>query len=618
MIPVRFAVPAWVALVVLGVGMVSGPAAIAAPSIGQHPAQSTTTVRFAPLTPSRVLDTRLGVGAAKAQAAAGSTTKLQVTGRGGVPDAGVAAVVLNVTVVDPSGPGYVTVYPAGARRPTASNVNYVKSQVIANQVIAKISADGAVDVYTRQATQLVVDVTGYYLTGAAYGPLTPSRMLDTRTGLEPQAGSTTRLQVTGRGGVPKTGVAAVVLNVTAVDPSGPGFIAVYPAGASRPTTSNLNYATGQVVAGMTIVKVGVSGQVDLYTPASTNILVDIAGWIPTGSDYTPLLPARILDTRNGTGQPQVKVPAGGSVSIQVTGHAGIPTSGVSAVEVDVVAVNASDPGFVTTYPAEANRPTASVLNYAGGQAIANSATVKLSATGQLTLFTRSGADLIVDVVGYWETPVPNTISGWVASTDHQVNVRSGPGFDYGITGHLDPGEHVDGTLASGSWAKVNGGYLNVGTLESISSNLRSINGKLNASSLCMISVAYNSPDSFDPGYTQLTPRYLNCPAVVAMDELQTAYKEKFNHYAYIDLSYRSYAEQEYWYNKYGYPRAAIPGTSNHGLAEAVDFREYTGSTEFDWGGYGNTWLEANALTYGFANPFRYGTSGESYHFNFVG
>src|ERR1035437_5505884 len=181
---------------------------------------------FTSLAPSRLLDTRDGTGAPAAPVASGGTVALQVTGRGGVPASGVSAVVLNVTVVDPTGLGYVTAYADGTTRPLASNLNFVPGQTVPNLVIAPVGSGGMVDLYNGSGgtIALIADVSGYTLAGApgvagAFGSLAPSRLLDTRFGVGgPQGavgpGGTGHLQVTCAGGVPVSGVSAVVLNVT--------------------------------------------------------------------------------------------------------------------------------------------------------------------------------------------------------------------------------------------------------------------------------------------------------------------------------------------------------------------------------------------------------------------
>ena len=119
-------------------------------------------VRYVGLSPSRLLDTRSGIGAT-GPVAAGGTVALQVLGRGGVPSSGVSAVVLNVTVTEPTASGYITAFPDGTPRPTASNLNFTQGQTIPNLVIVPVGTDGKVSLYNfGGSTQLLADVAGYY------------------------------------------------------------------------------------------------------------------------------------------------------------------------------------------------------------------------------------------------------------------------------------------------------------------------------------------------------------------------------------------------------------------------------------------------------------------------
>lgn len=232
---------------------------------------------FDEVTPSRLLDTRI-----TGRAAPGSVTRVRIGGRGGIPrDA--SAAVLNVTAVDPAAPGFLTVYPCTADPPEASNVNYLPGMVVPNAVVARMNADGDICIYTSAATDLLVDVAGSL--GAQFRGLTPQRLLETRTGPPRSAGSVTIVDVAGRAGVPGDAT-AVVLNVTAVDPRGPGFVSVFPCGADwrtfEPTTSSVNYIAGRTVANAVVSPLGTAGgtrdgAVCLFTSADAHLLVDVAG-----------------------------------------------------------------------------------------------------------------------------------------------------------------------------------------------------------------------------------------------------------------------------------------------------------------------------------------------------
>ncbi|MDT0213224.1 FlgD immunoglobulin-like domain containing protein [Rothia sp. ARF10] len=361
--------------------------------------------KYVALTPARLVDTRTGLGAPKSPVGAGKEIVVQVVGQGGVPTSNVSSVVLNVTAVSPAASGYATIYPSGTSRPTASNINYAKGATLANQVFVKVGSDGKARLFTSATTNLIVDVAGYYPPGPQYTGLAPARLLDTRTGLGAAkiripAGGTVDLQVAGRGGVPATGAASAAINITAVNPSAGGYVTAWPTESARPNASNVNYAKAQTIAGLAVVKLGTGGRITLFSSASTDLLVDVAGWFPTSSDFQGATPARILDTRVGTGAPKSPIAAGGTYSLQVAGVGGVPATGVKAVLVNVTVVGPTGPGFVTAYPSTVSRPTASNVNYLTGQTIANTVLAKLGTDGKIKLYTSANTHLITDVQGY--------------------------------------------------------------------------------------------------------------------------------------------------------------------------------------------------------------------------
>ena len=270
-----------------------------------------------PMTPFRLLDTREGNGAALGPAAAGSTTHLQVTGRGGVPSVGVGAVVLNVTVAEPTANGFVTVFPAGETQPVASNLNFTPGLTVPNLVIAKVGAGGAVSMFNSAGdTHLIADVAGWFPTASGFHPINPTRLLDTRDGTGAPLGtvgqgSTVALQVAGRNGLPPTGIGAVVVNVTATNPTASGFVTVYPAGVDPPTASNLNVRPGQTVPNLVIAKLGAGGVINLFNSAGDiHLIADVVGWFPDGGTN-----ATTLTLNNGT------VLAGAGDVVAFTGNA---------------------------------------------------------------------------------------------------------------------------------------------------------------------------------------------------------------------------------------------------------------------------------------------------------
>lgn len=372
---------------------------------------------FRSLAPTRLLDTRSGLGAAApGPVPGGGTVQVQVTGRGGVPDDAVGSVVLNVTVVSPAAAGWVTVFPGGSAVPNASNLNYAAGRTVPNAVVVPVGSDGSISLFSSATAHLLVDVSGYHVAGepvlpGAFGSLPPSRLLDTRvaTGVPTSApvgaGATVRFAVAGRGGVPQDAVASVLLNVTVVGAGGPGWATVHAGGAPRPGTSNLNYTAGQTVPNLVVAPLGDDGTVSLYTTATAHLLADVAGYVVAGDASATgtlgrVAPARVLDTRSGTGAPAGPLGAATAVSLQVAGVAGVPALGVSSVVLNVTATQPSGSGWVTVHASGSPRPNASSLNLTAGQTVPNLVVAPVGPDGRVVLWASTGTHLLADVFGY--------------------------------------------------------------------------------------------------------------------------------------------------------------------------------------------------------------------------
>ncbi|MHA3704326.1 fibronectin type III domain-containing protein [Jatrophihabitans sp. YIM 134969] len=414
-----------------------------AQAVGQQPGT------YVALSPARLLDTRSGNGAARAPVGAGGTVDLQVTGRGGVPATGVSAVLLNVTVTNPKGSGYITAFPTGQQRPTASNLNFVPRQTVPNLVAVRLGSGGRVSLFNGSGgtVDLLADVAGYYVDGAAvrpgtFEPLLPSRLLDTRSGYGAPPGpvgrgSTVTFQAVG--GIIPSNASAVLLNVTVTNVTGSGYITAYPDGSTRPTASSLNFAARRTVPNLVAVKVGADGRVALYNGSGGNVdlLADIAGYVNGGTPVTDvgafaaLPPTRVLDTRSGNGAPAGRVSPGGTVQLPVTGRGGVPATGVAAVLLNVTAVSPTGAGYLTVYPSGGPRPTASNLNFGVGDIRANLVAARVGAGGTVALYNGSGGtvDVLADVAGYvlasapdTNAPAPVTNVAVPAFTDHSVTL----------------------------------------------------------------------------------------------------------------------------------------------------------------------------------------------------
>ncbi|WP_328341123.1 choice-of-anchor D domain-containing protein [Micromonospora sp. NBC_00421] len=391
-------------------------------------ATDTAVGTYYPVGPSRVMDTRSGLGVRKGKLGPGQKVDLQITGRGGVPSGGVGSVVLNVTVANPTASSFLTVYPAGEGRPTASSINFPKSWLGSNNVTVKLGSGGKVSVYNHAgSTDAVVDVVGWYAgsdtvvasrgMGGQYQWFNPVRILDTRAGggkALPGGWSITAWVDF----VPefKSHVRAYVLNITAVSPKKNGYLTAWSGMADVPLTSTVNYAAGKVVPNLAIVESSPcfaeycdgesygAPSYEIYTSATSHIVVDLVGVIDDativdGLRFTPRSPTRIVDSRTGQGIPGALGP--GSVR-KVSPPPALLTDTTEVVAMNVTAVAPSKNTVVTVWPADTAkpRPNASNLNPAAGQTVSNAVLGQLGPNQAFNVHNLSGnVHLVADVVG---------------------------------------------------------------------------------------------------------------------------------------------------------------------------------------------------------------------------
>ena len=252
---------------------------------------------YHPLTPTRLLDTRVGNGLS-GRLKANVPRTFTIRGRGGIP-ATARAVTANVTVVNETSAWAVYVGPAPVAKPAASTINFTKGQIAGNSLTVALSPTGTLSVTfmsgTGNTTDLVLDVTGYYTadaTGAVYVPVSPVRLLDTRvnvglTGKMPAATPRT-FQVTGRGGIPSN--ATGITGVLSVFGQTNGWaVFVGPTPTARPTTSALNFLKGDMNANGVTVALAPGGPLSItYMSArgsTTDAVLDVTGYfmMPTAA-----------------------------------------------------------------------------------------------------------------------------------------------------------------------------------------------------------------------------------------------------------------------------------------------------------------------------------------------
>ena len=201
---------------------------------------------FEPLTPTRLCDTREGNGYTSL---GDNTIRVKIAGNGTAPGDAVAA-VLTVTAVNRfNGGNWISAFPAGEAWPGTSSLNCAYfDERVANLVTVKLGAGGAVDIKTRMASEVIVDVAGVYrptsspVRAGRFVAVDPvRRVLDTRTTAgKPGPGAIVTVNLNGT--VPSDAV-AVVANLTGVAATAQGYLSGYPLGGSIPKTSNLNMAS---------------------------------------------------------------------------------------------------------------------------------------------------------------------------------------------------------------------------------------------------------------------------------------------------------------------------------------------------------------------------------------
>ncbi len=423
---------------------------------------------YVPLTPVRICDTRAnnpshlsgsaaqcGNGTTGETLVAGGTLTFDVAGDFSVPASNVTAVVLSVATANSKGPGHFTLFPAGATQPTAANLNYATGQVVPNLVEVGPAREGRCLCTRRPSSDAIVDLEGL----CDHHPpewcrslqrlFTPARICDTR-GSNPSglSGGATQcntnlahgspdnligpnnpltINVEGNGGVPASGVSAVVLNVAVAKSTASGFVTVYPTEDTRPGASNVNYVAGVAVGNRVIVPVSASGQVTLYATAATDIIVDVSGWFTatggtTGAEFTPEVdPVRICDTRGSnpsglvapytqcntnTAHPSPDNPlvAGTSDVIQSTGLGDVPTGAVATV-INLADVGPTAGSNLTVYPS-GTPPTTSDVNPPTGGVASNLVVATLTGSGSFEVANRGSGhtDIVIDIAGWYTTP----------------------------------------------------------------------------------------------------------------------------------------------------------------------------------------------------------------------
>jgi hypothetical protein len=237
---------------------------------------------------------------------------------------------------------------------------------------------------------------------AGFSAVDPVRLVDTRNNGQPfprlTAGDTVRLDLRD---VAPPGTTAVALNLTTAH-SDDGFVTVHACSSPRPETSNLNPSPNGVVTNSTIVPIG-DGEVCFWSYGATDLVVDLNGWLSTSSDVglEPVTARRLVDTRSGLGG-STRLAADQTIVVPVV-PAGSP---VTAVQLNLTAVQPGADGFVTAWPCGTPLPTVSNLNPAAGVTRPNLVNVRVGEDGTVCLYTKSETDLLVDLLAEYRPDAP--------------------------------------------------------------------------------------------------------------------------------------------------------------------------------------------------------------------
>jgi murein DD-endopeptidase MepM/ murein hydrolase activator NlpD len=356
---------------------------------------SLDTDGYEPVTPLRLLDTRdtgnyLRAGSTVAVAVAGVAEQ---TGGVAVP-ADAEAAVLNVTAVDPRTDGYVTVRPCGAPSTETSTVNYTAGNTTPNLAVSGPGDDGAVCISSSAPIHLVVDLQGWFAAGSGVTPLTPTRLLDTRTEALVEPGVPLRLQAA------PAGTSAAALNLTVTDPYDAAFLSAWPCDEEWPGSSNVNVIRRETRSNLALAGLAADGSVCLLASAPSHVVVDATARFAAETVYRPVVPARTLDTREGVGAPERAVRAGEVVRLQAGGVGGVPRS-AEAVAVNVTVAEPAADGYLTVFPCGTEVPLASNLNFRTKEAKANLVVSGLDESGGLCLYSPVTTHIVADVQGWF-------------------------------------------------------------------------------------------------------------------------------------------------------------------------------------------------------------------------
>ncbi|HWL45638.1 MAG TPA: hypothetical protein VNQ73_22040 [Ilumatobacter sp.] len=462
-------------VIALGVGWVMAVASLvtAVPVTVAEAAATNAGARFVAVRPVRVADSRVDHGTDFTALNAGQDTFVdalppQLQAQIGVSAGEVVAVVANVTLTRTERAGHLTLWQYGQPRPQVASLNAPgRFATVSNLATVPVGSGGRLGVSTNTGGELIVDVQGVYVVDAERRrdpatrvragrlvPYVPTRVLDTRelnAPLLPRQQATLSLARS----VPPD-AAAAVLQVTATNTTGPGYVTVFPGPGRPPDVSHVTVdAAGQTRTNQVIT--GLRNQrIELFSTAGGDVIVDLLGYY-TGARapasvhglFHVVAPTRVLDTRD---EEQLAATSVTRVEFDPVAAIGVAASAVAG---NVAVVAPSSPGYLSAYPTGGPRPEpATVGAHTAGVTVANHATLLLGADAAIDLYARQPAHAVVEVAGYFagrpgkrllpDARVP-AASRWMVGDVLAADPPPAPStnYEYGVLADGTPAERWD-------------------------------------------------------------------------------------------------------------------------------------------------------------------------------
>jgi len=368
-------------------------------------------LQFIPVTPCRVVDTRGPAGPfGGPELGAGTAVEFDLPqGVCNIP-ANAMAYSLNATVVPNGSLNYLTLWPSGTAQPNASTLNSLDGRVKANAAFTQAGINGGVDVFVSDASQVILDIDGYFMpagtpSALSFYPVTPCRAVDTRGAADPlggpfiSGGSSRDFPILSSDCSLPANAQAYSFNVTAIPHNTLNYLTAWPSDQTQPVVSTLNAPTGAITANAAVVPAASDGDISVYVSDDADVVLDVNGYFAApdtnGLSLYTGPPCRILDTRTNGG------PIDGAVAItgiEDTGCA--PPSTPQAFVMNATVVPVGTLGYLTLWPDGEDQPFVSTLNAYDGSITSNLAIVPTT-NGVIDAFATDPTQLILDLSGYF-------------------------------------------------------------------------------------------------------------------------------------------------------------------------------------------------------------------------